>query len=315
MAACVRSCWQNCSGLDDKSLLSDKELLSIDAIEDSIAPLSESTKRIRELITRFEACYHEADKEALRIIEAIGAERCARQSNARPPKRKRELQNSHSILSLWCNNSEIKGIRLKVGGVSAKQLLGFIGEPNPLKVWQVQRIVERTGETLDPNQPYHRMALDLGDYGEPGAYSAGDYYKADAAFLKQTQEAIIHDTEDGRQAKISLAMAIDLLMPCHWDFVGALSVILKAIGGELHPKRPYACCSRNIKLSPLCDELKAISDTLGAFWQDNTKGKTNRNIPALLGQATSAKRWLTASMDKTIRLQLKGSGDFWLTFS
>jgi hypothetical protein len=41
-------------------------------MEDAIAPLDEQTTRIRELITRFESCYHEADKEAERIIRAIG---------------------------------------------------------------------------------------------------------------------------------------------------------------------------------------------------------------------------------------------------
>ena len=72
------------------------------------------------------------------------------------------------------------------------------------------------------NRCYHRMVLDLGDYGEPGAYPAGEHYKDDSTFLQQTTETIIHDMVDGRKAEISLAIAIDLLMPCHWDFAVSL---------------------------------------------------------------------------------------------
>jgi hypothetical protein len=305
MEASLRSCWQNCYALDDKGFLEDKELLAIDKMEDSIAPLDNQTVAIRQLITRFEACYHEADKEAERIVKALCTGRCPKESHARPPKRKKELQNARRILSRWCKNPAIKGLNLDVGGISAGKLLSFIGQPSPLKIWQVQRVVERITEALDSSRRYHRMALDLGDYGQPGAKLAEEYYKDNPMFLKQTKEAIIHDTVDGRRSKVSLAMAIDLLMPCHWDFVGGLVIILKAIGGDLYPDRPYACCARNIKLSPLCKRLKIISNTLRAFWKGHKTAKTiDRVILASLGEVTPVKRWLAASLDKTIRLHL-----------
>jgi hypothetical protein len=305
-----RSCWQNCAPELDK------EIIAIDKMEDALAPLDKHTTAIRQLITGFEACYHEADKEAERIAKAIGTGRCPRQSSARPPKRKKELQNSRRILSCWCKNPATKGIKLKVGGIKADELLSFIGQPSPLKIWQVQRIVDKISQALDPNCRYHNMALDLGDYGEPGVRPAGEHYKDDATFLQQTKGTIIHDTVDGHKAKISLAMAIDLLMPCHWDFVGGLVVILKAIGGDLHPDKPYACCARNLKLSPLCDRMKTISNTLRVFWKGSRAVKNmDRDLLASLGKATPTKRWLAASLDKTIRLQLEAPSDFWLTFS
>jgi hypothetical protein len=218
-------------------------------LEDSINPLDDQTVAIRQLITRFEACYHEADKEAERIIKALCAGRCPKESKTRPPRRKKELQNSRRILSRWCKNPTIKGMNLDVGGIPADELVGFIGKPTPLKVWQVGRIVDKISQALDPNRPYHTMALDVADYGEPGTYPAGKYYQDRSTFLEQTKRAIIHDTVDGRKSKVSVAMAIDLLMPCHWDFVGALVIILKAIGGDLHPDKPFACCARNIKLT------------------------------------------------------------------
>jgi hypothetical protein len=301
----IRPCWLNCYGPDDKSYLKDKELLAIDAMEDSIAPLDDRTKAIRKLITRFEACYHEADKEAEYIIQSIAAGYCLEQSDERPPERKAELQNARDILSLWCENPAIKGVHLDVGGVQADELLSYIGEPSPLKMWQVERIVDRVTEALEPNRRYHRLALDLGDYGEPGAILAGEHYKDNSMFLEQTKQAIIHDTVDGKKSKVSLAIAIDMLMPCHWDFVGGLVVILKAIGGDLHPDRPVACCIRNIKLSPLCDRLRTISNTLKVFWEGKKTNKNiDRDILAVLAEATPIKRWLAASLDKTIRLHL-----------
>jgi hypothetical protein len=305
MSKSLRPWWNNCCALDDKRFLDDRELQAIDALEDSISPLDDQTVVIRHLITRFEACYHEADKEAERIIKAIGTGRCPKESKARPPKRKKELQNSRRILLRWCKNPAIKIIDLDVGGIPADQLLTFIGEPSPLKMWQVERIVDKVSHALDPNRLYHTMALDLGDYGEAGANPVGEYYKDDSAFLQQTRQTIIHDTVDGRKSKVSLAMAIDLLMPCHWDFVGGLVIILKAIGGDLHPDKPFACCARNIKLSPLCNRLKITSNTLRAFWKGKkTIKNVDRDILVSLGEATPVKRWLAASLDKTIRLHL-----------
>lgn len=306
----LRPCWQNCFGPEDKSLLSDDEVLAIDAMEDSIAPLDEPAIQIRRLITGFEACYHEADREAELIVGAIGAGRCPAPSSERPPRRKRELENTRHILSTWCENPAITGLDRDVGGIPAEELIGFIGEPNPLKRWQVARVVDRVSYALDPNRPYHNLALDVGDYGEPGAGAAGEHYRNDRAFLQQTKETIIHDTVDGRDSKVSLAFAIDLLMPCGWDFVGCLVTILKAIGGDLHSRRPLACCARNVRLSPLCDRLGTISNTLNAFWTGATTGENiDRRLLASLGTPNPVQRWLAASLDKTIRLHLSQSFD------
>jgi len=159
--------------------------------------------------------------------------------------------------------------------------------------------VNRISHALDPSHPYRNLALHDGDCGEPGAGDA-----ADSTFLQHTKEAIIHDTVDGRKSKVSLAFAIDLLMPCVWDFVGSFVTILKAVGGDLHPQRPLACCARNVRLSPLCGRLQTISDTLGVFWKDETTENIDRSLLVSLGTPTPIKRWLAASLDKTIRLHL-----------
>lgn len=301
-----RPCWINCFGPGgDESFLSDGELLAINAMEDALAPLDERTTAIRQLITRFEACYHEACKEAEYIIACIAAGRVLEQSTERPPKRKEELQNSHRVLLSWCKDPAAKPAETRVGEVSTAELIRFIGSPTPLKIWQVERIVDKIAEALDPEQTYHYLALDLGDYGEPGARPAGEHYKDDSALLGQTAETIIHYTDNGKPAEISLAMAIDLLMPCHWDFVGYLGTILKAVGGDLHPSRPFAYCAINIKFSPLCGRLRIISNTLKAFWKPGQAAEDiDRELFSKLGEPTDAKKWLAASLDKTIRLHL-----------
>jgi len=292
----------------------DEEILAIDKMVEAIEPLDEETTKIRGLITGFESCYHEADKEAERIIKAIGCGQCPKESNERPPQRKKELEDCYRILSGWCEDTAVKDIDSEFGGVSAEKLLSYIGKVSPLKVWQVERIVDKVRSALDPSRPYHMMVLDLGEYGEPGARPVGEDYKDAAEFLQQTKEAIIHDTVDGQEARMSLAMAIDMLEPCNWDFVGAIVILLKAIGGNLHPERPYVCHQRNLKLSPLCERLKTISNTLGVFWkQGETEKPIDSNILTFLGESTPIKRWLAASLDTTIRLQLEASSDCWLT--
>ncbi|MHC4511490.1 MAG: hypothetical protein ACYTAO_21490 [Planctomycetota bacterium] len=304
-----RPCWQNC-GVE-----ADAEILAIDAMEDAIALPDEHTMRIRELITRFESCYHEADKEAESIIEAIGAGRCPEQSHTRPPGRRKELENSRAILSQWCRDPVAQAPKPDVGGIPADELLGYIGQATPVKIWQVSRIVDKVDSALDSSRPYHNMALDVGDYGEPASQPAGEHYRNEPTFLERTRETFIHDSVEGKPAKIPVALAIDLLMPCHWDFAGGLVIILKAIGGDLHPEQPFACCSRNMNLSFLCDRLRTISNTLRFFWKAQEPAEdADREVLAALGTATPAKRWLAASLDKTIRLQLQSTSDFWLKF-
>jgi len=64
MSETLRPCWQNCFLPDDKHALKDHELAEIDAMEDSLAPLDDNAVRIRKLITCFESCYHESDRQA-----------------------------------------------------------------------------------------------------------------------------------------------------------------------------------------------------------------------------------------------------------
>ena len=299
----LRSCWQNCGALDDKSLLEDEELSGIDAMEDSIGPLDGRAIAIRGLITRFESCYHEADKEAEMIIQSIGSGEPPVESNDRPPQRKQELQNALDILSAWCEGQSESVNDLCVGPVSANELFDCLGKPTDLKRWQVQRMIDQLKWALDRSYSYHVMALDIDGFGQPIELKAEEYYKDHLDFLNQTTTTMIHYTLDGKDSEMSLALAIDLHSPCNWNFIGNLVILLKAINGDLHPKETFAPCSLNARLTPLRNRLRIISNTLKSFCKGGEKEKDmDGDILALLGAKTPIKHWLGVSLDKTIRL-------------
>jgi hypothetical protein len=235
------------------------------------------------------------------IIGAIGSGQPPVESEERPPQRKRELQNSLDIFSAWCEGSLEKCKDLDVGGVTASELAGYLGEPTELKIWQVQRMIDQLNWALDKSYSYHVMALDMGDYGEPIKIKPEEHYKDNLDFLNQTTTTMINYTLDGKDSEISLALAIDLHSPCEWNYVDNLVILLKAINGDLHPKESFAPCSFNAKLTPLRGRLKVISNTLKRFCEGEGNDMDD-DLLAILGDKTDKKQWLAASLDKTIRL-------------
>ena len=131
-------------------------------------------------------------------------------------------------------------------------------------------------------------------------------YKEHEDFWLRTVRTVIHDTENGNEADLSLGLAIDMLMPCHWRFVENLQIVLGAISGRLNPEKPFAACGRNITLVPIRRRMEIVSNTLMVFCggTESTQ-ELNRDFLALLGEQTEVRRWLATSLDKTIRLQLR----------
>jgi hypothetical protein len=153
-----------------------------------------------------------------------------------------------------------------------------------LKEWQVQRVIEKIRSAIDwprssndPTAQYAWLLLGGGEYELAYRNDCPEHYKEHEDFWLITVRTIIHDSENGDEADLSLGLAIDMLMPCNWRFVENLGIVLEAIGGKLNPDKPFAACGRNITLVP---------------------------ILALLGEPTEVRIWLAASLDKTIRLQL-----------
>ena len=157
----------------------------------------------------------------------------------------------------------------------------------------------------DPTAQYAWILLSGGEYEAAYRNECPEHYKEHEDFWLSTVRTVIHDTENGDEADLSLGLAIDMLMPCHWRFVENLRIVLEAIGGRLNPEKPFAACGRNITLVPIRRRMETISNTLKVFCGDpESNQEFDKDLLALLGEPTEVKRWLAASLDKTIRLQL-----------
>jgi len=132
------------------------------------------------------------------------------------------------------------------------------------------------------------------------------HYKEHEEFWRQTVETTPFEGLQGLDGEdFSLGLAIDLLWTCHWKFVDNLQIVLEVIGGNLKPERPLAACAWNVTLSPIRPRMKVVSNSLKVFCGDSELDKEiDRDVLSLLGEPTEEKKWLAASLDKTIRLQL-----------
>jgi len=277
----------------------DEEMTAIDQLEDSLGPLDEDTVHIRKLIGCFESCHHKAERHADIMIEAIGTGHTAKAQGRRDQGsitlREREYETLIEILDSWCSALPADA-GLRVGDYTSAELLESLGDPMPLKEWQVQMVAEKIRRFLDPEMRWNQSYENVIDTEQTGR---------DAKFRDQTRNTTIHDTEDGHPAELTLAEAIDNLTGCSWDFIETIRTILGAIGGRLHPERPLALHARNVKLNPVRERMRVVCNTLRAFCQREKDDKdVDENILLILGENTPVKHWLAASLDKTMRLQL-----------
>ena len=181
-----------------------------------------------------------------------------------------------------------------------------------MKEWQVLRVIEKIHSVIhwpqscdDPTAQYVWILLGGGEYETAYRNECPEYYKEHEDFWLTTVRTIIHDTENGDEAELSLGLAIDMLWPCHWRFVENLRIILEAIGGRLNPEKPFAACARNITLLPIRHRMEIVSNTLKVFYgEGEANQEVDRDLLTMLGEGIEEKKWLAASLDKTIRLQL-----------
>ena len=301
----VRPYWINCGSPEDSNLQEDAEIEQIDELENSIAPLDDTSVQIRNLITRFEVCYHQADIEAMRIIKAIGSCHIEPDSGDRPAQRKAELQAVKDILTAWIAGNSDECSNLSAGEINSKELFACIGKPIPIKIWQVQRIIEKVNAALNPKCSYHGLVLDMVKADGSESTDAREHYRDHADFFDKTVFTMINYSLNGEPSQISLGMAIDIFTPCNWNFANNLKIILEAISGNLNPTDTFAICSLNGQLTHHRKRLIAISNTLNSYHSGSTfNHDIDKELLSLLGDMTDSKRWLAASFDKTIRLQL-----------
>ncbi len=310
MTTSCRLWWRNCA------LEADSEILAIDRMEDHIAPIAANVSKIRELISSLELCHHKAERWICNIIEAIGTGETRKGLGTRSPGQQHPTekvwQNACAALSTWVAGCPSTSIDLTIDTVPASRILAGLGERSPLKEWQVQRVIEKLRSSIhwpqsldDPTAQYVWILLSGGEHESAYRNQCPDHYKEHQDFWLRTVRTIIHGTENGDEADLSLGLAIDMLWPCHWNFVENIQIVLEAIGGRLNPEKTFAACGRNITLLPIRRRMEIVSNTLKVFCGDpESNQEMDRDLLALLGKPTAIKKWLAASLDKTIRLQL-----------
>jgi hypothetical protein len=247
------------------------------------------------------------------IIEAIGSGTTEKGLGKRSPGQlhpaEKIWQNACGALQAWCAGCPSTKIDLVIDTIPGSLLLAGLGKRSPLKEWQVQRVIDKIRNSIhfpqssrDPSSEYEWILIDGGESFYHN--DCPDRYKEHEEFWMETVKTIIRDTVNGQQAELSLGLAIDMLWPCHWAFVSNLQLVLEAIGGKLDPERPFSACGRNIDLVPNRMRMLNVADTLRVFCDKEADGEVDNEILTLLGEPTEAKKWLAASLEKTIRLQI-----------
>ena len=293
----IRKWWRNCFGPYDQSWPEDKEVAAIDEAEDKLGQLDEETVKIRNLIGRLELCHHKAERHVELIIKAIGEGRTDKTPGQRPVgeihPREALTELVIGCLTAWINEENYDVPPFGIGGMSVEDLFSFLGEPTPLKVWQVERVCDKLHSFLDPEFRYYEMVEHPEHYAEYAHYRGA------------TINTVIRDAVDGEPAKLTLASAIDHFQPCNWNFPSNLIVVLRAIGGDLNPKNPFAAHSRNLSIAPSYQRLKTVVDVLQAYLigKDIAKDEAS-DVIDILGVKNPIKEWLVASLEKTLRLQM-----------
>jgi hypothetical protein len=310
MTTSCRLWWRNCT------LEADSEILTIDRIEDHIAPVGANVLKIRELISSLELCHHKAEQWVGNIIAAIGEGETKKGLGTRTSSQQHHAekvwQNACAVLSEWCAGYPVSKVELSIDTIPATRLLTCLGERTPLKEWQVHKVIEKIRSVIhlpqsveDPTAQYVWILLNADEYEIAYHNQCPDHYKKHEDFWLRTVRTIIHDTENGDKADLSLGLAIDMLWPCHWRFLENLQIVIEAIGGSLNPDKPFAACGRNINLLPIVRQMEIVSNTLKFFCGDlESNREMDKDFLALLGKPTEVKKWLATSLDKTIRLQL-----------
>ena len=310
MTTPLRPCWRNCA------VEVDAEILAIDRMEDRLAPIPAEVKKIRALISALELCHHKAERWVGNIIKAIGTGTTNKGLGTRKLVRAHPAetvwQHACAALSSWVAGSPVASIDIAIGTVPAARLLSGLGERSSLKEWQVQRVIEKIRASIhwprsldDSSANYVWLVLSGDEYGLSYRARCPDRYKEHEGRWRQTIKTMIHDRVDGNETELSLALAIDMLWPCHWNFVANLQIVLDAIGGKLRPEKAFAACGRNLSPLPIGQRMMLIAQTLGHFCgQVDSALEIDTGVLAQLGPPTDEKRWLASSMAKTLRLQL-----------
>ena len=305
--------WDNCG-------TTDRETAELDRLEATLGPLAENVRQTRALISRIEMCHHKADRWVERIIDAIGSGRPSGGLGSRPQGQRHPIEDTWAdacdALAAWRQGH----IGRDEDGVTHSnrfmRMTSVLGAPSELKRWQVGRVEHRIRSYIGWWENYQYPFLVEPLIADPATAGCPAEYKDDEGFWRATVDTVLQERSEEldkegfiaregylESADISLAIAIDMLWPCNWNFEENLRTVLEAIGGQLALRRSFAACARNIRRAPVLHQMKELCRTLDTYGVDEHRGKCP-SVHRRLGAVTPEREWLTGSLAKTIRLQL-----------
>jgi hypothetical protein len=254
------------------------------------------------LPAKIPSCHHKAQRHVELIIEAIG--RCgngppaARHPQPRPHPALRMWQDALGLLRGWLGGGTPASTAMCIGDVPAGELLAALGEPTPLKRWQVQRVIERINSFVDPGSTYQYLRRPDYILASEEPHDVGCYFC--------TRRTLIQEDPESPDPGLSLAVAIDMLMPCNWNFPHNLRIVLRAIGGVLISDEPFAACGRNIVLNPVREPMRLTANALDQFCGAGRQGEpVDPQVLDALGEPTPQKAGLALALSRRIRSQLR----------
>ena len=295
--------WKNCAETD-------VETQALDELESMLSPLPEHVRDTRALISTIECCHHKVERWVDLIVVAIGTGKPGGSLGSRP---RGQRHPTEAIWSSVCDelNAWSGGHVDRVRPV----VLDALGALTEAKAWQVARVEHRIRshvgwpEADDYVFLVEPLTEDVTSAICPEAYSADEHHwhTTVGTVLHEPAQDLEEDGYIARQgylesASISLAIAIDMLWPCNWNFEQNVITVLEAIGGQPKMARPYAACARNIRWAPIRPKMVDLCRSLNAY--ANEQYDDESPIHQRMGTPSPAKRWLSRSLEKTIRLQL-----------
>lgn len=305
--------WDNCG-------TTDRETAELDRIEATLGPLAENVRQTRALIGGIEMCHHKSERWVERIIDAIGSGQPSGGLGSRPPGRRHPIESTWTAacdaLAAWREGQIGDQADRAAPSNRFVEMTSALGEPSDLKRWQVDRVEHRIRSHVGwpENADYTFLVEPLID--DPSTAVCPKEYRDDESLWRATVDTILHERSECldkggfiaregylESADISLAIAIDMLWPCNWNFAENLHTVLEAIGGQTVLRRPFAACARNIRRAPALHRMEELCRTLDTYGTDAERDEL-LSVHRRLGNATPERKWLTASLAKTIRLQL-----------
>jgi hypothetical protein len=304
----LRAHWVNCC------LAPDGEVIAIDHMEDALAPKERAQALpIRRLITRFEVCHWNSDRWLERIAQAI-AEGQVPPTSGRPRTQHPLVQMLiclRAVLAHWVARATGPLPQCIILDQTGTEVLHGLGPWTPFKAWVVRHLLDGLEHHLQANGLL-----------PPSELSSSRPYPADLSLDSPSADAYFPDSLDwlaeARSRKLktrkasgdevqeySLAALISSPNRCNEFYFRFLFALFEYLDdGDSERILPYPFCSN---ISP--DRQRRyyrVIDALRAYLGQPPQGSLSPDdaVLARLGEPEPAKRWLVASLEKTLREQV-----------